>query len=76
MGDLPCGFGWPETINKSWASEDRSNSHSSFLKPSNVMGKRYAHQFNVMVLNSFMKRANELNGAELALEDWVVVVSQ
>ena len=71
--DLLRESGWPETI-KNWASQGRGSSNS-FSEAPNVMTTRYAHQVNVVVLDSLLKRAYKDSGTEMALEDWVVLVS-
>ncbi len=75
MGDLLHGSGWPETLKKAGLVKTEAAA-TAFLKASNAMRTRYAHQVTVMVLDSLLKRAYEDSGTEMALEDWVVVASQ
>lgn len=70
MGDLLRGSGWPETLKKAGLVKTEAAA-TAFLKASNVMRTRYAHQVTVMVLDSLLKRAYEDSGTEMALEDWV-----
>ena len=49
---------------------------TSFLKATNVMRTRYAHQVTIVVLDSLLNRAHEDSGTALDIEDWVVAASQ
>lgn len=75
MGELLRGSGWPETLKKSGLVKTEAAA-TAFLKASNVMRTRYAHQVTVTVLDSLLKRAYKDSGTDMALEDWVVIVSQ
>ena len=75
MGDLLRGSGWPETLKKAGQVKTEA-AVTAFLKASNVMRTRYAHQVTVIVLDSLLKRAYEDSGTEMSLEDWIVVASQ
>jgi hypothetical protein len=75
MGDLLRGSGWPEALKEAGLVKTEAAA-TAFLKASNVMRTRYAHQVTVVVLDSLLKRAYEDSGTEVAREDWVVVASQ
>ena len=75
MEDLLRESGWPETLKNAGIVKTEAAA-TAFLKASNVMRTRYAHQVTVMVLDSLLKRAYEDSGTEMAVEDWVVVTSQ
>lgn len=75
MGDLLHGSGWPETLKKAGLVKTEAAA-TAFLKASNAMRTRYAHQVTLVVLDSLLKRAYEDSGKKMALEDWVVEASQ
>jgi hypothetical protein len=75
MGDLLLGSGWPETLNEARLVKTQAAA-TAFLKASNPMRTRYAHQVTVVVLDSLLKRAYEDSGTNMILEDWAVVASQ
>eukprot|EP00745_Piridium_sociabile_P034704 TRINITY_DN5991_c0_g1_i13.p1 TRINITY_DN5991_c0_g1~~TRINITY_DN5991_c0_g1_i13.p1 ORF type:complete len:843 (-),score=177.10 TRINITY_DN5991_c0_g1_i13:511-3039(-) len=75
MGDLLRGSGWPEVLKDAGLVKTEAAA-TAFLKASNAMRTRYAHQVTVVVLDSLLKRAFKDSGTELALEDWVTVASQ
>ena len=54
MGDLLRGSGWPETLTKAGLVKTEAAA-TAFLKASNVIRTRYAHQVTVMVLGSLLK---------------------
>ena len=75
MGDLLHGSGWPETLKEAGIVKTESAA-TAFLKASNVMRTRYAHQVTAVVLDSLLKRAYKDCGTEMTLEEWVIVASQ
>ena len=75
MGDLLHGSGWPETLKEAGIVKTESAA-TAFLKASNVMRTRYAHQVTAVVLDSLLKPAYKDCGTEMTLEEWVIVASQ
>jgi len=75
MGDLLRGSGWPEALKEAGLVKTEAAA-TSFLKASNAMRTRYAHQVTVVVLDTLLKRAYKDSGTEMALEEWVVLTSQ
>jgi len=75
MGDLMRGSGWPEALKESGLVKTEAAA-TAFLKASNVMRTRYAHQVTVVVLDSLLKRAYEQSGTDMAIDDWTMKTSQ
>jgi len=74
MRDLLRGCGWPESLKEAGLVKAEAAA-LAFLKETNVMRTRYAHQVTVVVLNSLLKRAYEHSGTHLAFDDWAVEAS-
>lgn len=75
MGDLLRGSGWPETLTKAGLVKTEAAA-TAFLKASNAMKTRYAHQVTLLVLDSLLKRAYKNSGTKRTLEDWVMAASK
>lgn len=75
MGDLLSGSGWPEALAEGGIVKTKAAA-ATFLKATNVMRTRYAHQVTVVVLDSLLKRAHKDSGTELAFAEWVQVASE
>ena len=70
MGDLLRGSGWPEALAEAGITKTEAAA-TLFLKASDPMKTRYAHQVTVVVLDSLLKRAYEDCGLEITFDDWI-----
>jgi len=75
MGDLLLGSEWPKALNEAGLVKTQEAA-TAFLKASDPMRTRYAHQVIVVVLDSLLKRAYDYGGTDMTPEDWAVVAPQ
>lgn len=75
MGDLLRGSGWPEVLKEAGLVKIEAAA-TAFLKASNAMRTRYAHQVTAVVINSLLKRAYEDSGTKMAFTNWIMATSQ
>ncbi len=74
MGDLLRGSGWPEAPAETGLVKTEAAA-ATFLKATNVMRTRCAHQVTIVVLDILLKRAHKDSGTELTFDEWVQVAS-
>lgn len=72
MGDLLRGSGWTEALAEAGIAKTEAAANL-FLKASDPMRTRYAHQVTVVLLDSLLKRAFENSNTESTFNDWVSV---
>ena len=75
MGDLLRGSGWPKILTEAGITKTEAAA-TSFLKASDTMRTRYAHQITVVVLDILLKRSYENSGSTVSFENWVSVASR
>ena len=75
MGDILLGSGWRKTMNEAGLVKTQAAA-TTFLKTSNPMRSRYAHQLTGVVIDSLLKQVYEGSGTDMTLDDWAVVASQ
>ena len=74
LGDLLSGSGWPEVVAESGIAT--TGTATSFIRASDPMKTRYAHQVTVVVLNILLQDMYNMTNTDQSIDVWMECASK